>query len=71
MVAVNESGFHVILEIPSKYHVEAFAGMARKKGIAVLPAGEDNGKIKLGFACTNVETENYDTVLKQIKELAE
>lgn len=70
-IVIDESGFHVILEIPSKYHVEAFVGMARKKGIAVLPAGEDNGKIKLGFACTNVETENYDTVLKQIKEIAE
>ena len=68
---IDESGFHVILEIPSRYNVEEFEGVARKEGIALLPAGESGGKIKLGFACTNVETEVYYGVLKKLKELLE
>ena len=70
-VVIDESGFHVILEIPSRYNVEEFEGVARKEGIALLPPGESGGKIKLGFACTNVETEVYYGVLKKLKELLE
>lgn len=70
-VVIDESGFHVILEIPSRYNVEEFERVARKEGIALLPAGESGGKIKLGFACTNVETEVYYGVLKKLKELLE
>lgn len=70
-VVIDESGFHVILEIPSRYNVEKFEGVARKEGIALLPAGESGGKIKLGFVCTNVETEVYYGVLKKLKELLE
>lgn len=70
-VVIDESGFHVILEIPSRYNVEEFERVARKEGIALLPAGESGGKIKLGFVCTNVETEVYYGVLKKLKELLE
>ena len=70
-VVIDESGFHVILGIPSRYNVEEFERVARKEGIALLPAGESDGKIKLGFACTNVETEVYYGVLKKLKELLE
>lgn len=70
-VVIDESGFHVILEIPSRYNAEEFEGVARKEGIALLPAGESGGKIKLGFVCTNVETEVYYGVLKKLKELLE
>ena len=68
---IEESGFHVYLNVRYSKKCEHFAEEAKKEKIAVIPMGESEGKIRLGLSTANVAVEEYQEVMTKLKRLCQ
>lgn len=69
-VQIERAGFQVCLEFESRWNAAELAGRARKEKIAVIPVGEEDGRVKISFSTANVAVHAYREVLEKIKEIS-
>ncbi|MDD6441423.1 MAG: PLP-dependent aminotransferase family protein, partial [bacterium] len=67
---IEEAGFHVCLEFESRWNAIEIAKRAKREKIAVIPVGEEDGRVKISFSTANVAVHAYREVLEKIKELS-
>ena len=67
---IEEAGFHVCLEFESRWSAGEIAQRARRERIAVIPVGEEDGRVKISLCTANVTVHAYREALKKIKELS-
>lgn len=67
---IEEAGFQVCLEFESRWNAAEIARRAAREKIAVIPAGEETGRVKLRLSTANVAVREYQDALKKIKELS-
>ena len=68
-VQIEEAGFHVCLAFESRWTAGEIAVKAGKEKIAVIPVGEENGRVKIRLSTANVMVNAYREVLEKIKAL--
>lgn len=67
---IEEAGFHVCLEFESRWNAREIAQRARREKIAVIPVGEEEGRVKISLSTANVAVHAYREALEKIKELS-
>lgn len=67
VVTASETGFLSILELKSDKKLQDVMREAEKRGIAVLPAGEGSGRIRLALSCAAVPAEEFPQALELLR----
>ena len=67
---VGEMGFHVYLYMETDKNLKEVVGMAKKKGIAVMPQpySSETGEKVIMLNCANVAVEDYEAAMVLLKE---
>ena len=67
---VGEMGFHVYLYMETEKNLKEVVGMAKKKGIAVMPQpySSETGEKVIMLNCANVAVEDYEAAMVLLKE---